>query len=271
MVKGALSTIGPTTFIAYRFSVASLFFLGLLVVLKRWRRPTRAECYAGFLIGIANGVGFLFQTIGLQYTTAGKAGFITGLYIVFVPFLSAPLLKQRVLPSQWTGVVLATVGLAALSLSNEWTLSSGDLWVMGCAFTFAFQVLAVSYFAPGADAGMLTFIQLVVVAVLAWVPALVVEAPFVALPLTTWYVILFTAIFATVVAFFIQMWAQPHTSATVAALIMSLEAVFAAFVGWWWGGESLTDRELVGCGLMLLGMLLVEVRGVLWRKSQSPA
>ncbi|MCB0418496.1 MAG: DMT family transporter, partial [Bdellovibrionales bacterium] len=266
MVKGALETIGPSTFIAYRFTVATLLFAFFLVVLGRWRRPTPFEWKAGFIIGVVNGLGFLFQTIGLQFTSAGKAGFITGLYIIFVPLFSAPLLGQRVAPLQWLGVLVATLGLGALSMNAEWKLSSGDLWVMGCAVLFAFQVLAVSRYAPDQDPALLTFVQFVVVAAIAWVPALLTEWPPSAQPLSTWGVILFTAVFATVIAFFIQMWAQPHTSATAAALIMALEAVFAAIGGWIWAGEQLNNRELVGCALMLTGMLLVELRGLVWQK-----
>ncbi|MCB0405811.1 MAG: DMT family transporter [Bdellovibrionales bacterium] len=267
MVKGALQTIGPSTFIAYRFTAATLLFAVFLASLGRWRRPTAFEWKAGLVMGVANGLGFLFQTIGLQFTSAGKAGFITGLYIIFVPLLSAPLLKQRVAPFQWLGVGIATVGLGALSMNAEWRFSPGDLWVMGCAVLFALQVLAVSRYAPGQDPAVLTFVQFIVVAAIAWVPALLTEWPPLAQPLATWGVIAFTAVFATVIAFFIQMWAQPHTSATAAALIMALEAVFAAIGGWIWAGEQLTSRELFGCALMLTGMLLVELKGVVWQKS----
>ncbi|MEZ4751499.1 MAG: DMT family transporter [Bdellovibrionota bacterium] len=267
MVKGALETIGPSTFIAHRFTVATLMFLVLLFVLGRWRRPTFYEWKAGTIIGIANGLGFLFQTIGLQYTSAGKAGFITGLYIIFVPLFSAPLLGQRVVPFQWLGVLVATLGLGALSMNAEWGFSSGDLWVMGCAVLFAFQVLAVSRYAPNQDPAILTFVQFVVVAAIAWLPALATEGLPASQPLSTWGVILFTAVFATVIAFFIQMLAQPHTSATAAALIMALEAVFAAIGGWVWASEQLNSRELLGCALMLTGMVLVELKGILWQKS----
>lgn len=257
MVKNALDDVQPMTFVAWRFWIATL----VLVFLFRQQARTisRAEWRAGMLIGLFLAMGYIFQTIGLQYTTSAKAGFITGLNIVLVPIFSAMLLRQA--PGRWAmmGVVLATVGLALLSLNADLTLQRGDAWVMACAVAFALHIVSISHFTARHSAISLAIVQIATVALAATLAAFVFEQPRVRLPLDTWGAIAFTGVVATALVFSLQTYVQRFTTATHTALIFSLEPVFAALFGWWWAGEVLGLREVVGSTLILGGMLVAEL------------
>ncbi len=257
MIKHTLREMGPATFLSLRFAVACLFLLVLFP--KKILKGKRDGISAGFFLGAALGVGFWFQTYGLQYTTAGKSAFITGLYIVVVPLLAKwffplqPIGAQRIL-----GVILAVLGLALMSLQPGLTFVKGDLWTAGCTLFFALQVILVSLYGKRYDIIWLTFTQLATVCLLCVGVAVLLESSPFPLSPASWGTVLFSAFFATVLAFGVQLKVQPFTSPTVAALIMSLEGVVAAFIGWAWDGEMLSAREVLGALLMLAGMLVVQ-------------
>lgn len=259
MVKNALDAVGPLTFVGWRFIAASV----LLAVLfrRRVRTITRAEVRAGIFIGLWLATGYILQTIGLQFTTSGKAGFITGLAVVLVPLIAAVLLRQP--PGRWavTGVVAATMGLALLSLAPAQTLllAPGDVWVLGGAVGFALHIISVAHFAPAYDAVRLALVQIATVAVVSTGAAFLWEIPTVRLPADTWFAIIFTGAIATALVFSLQTHVQRFTTPTHTALFFSLEPVFAALFGWWWAGEVLGQKELLGCGLILVGMLVAEL------------
>lgn len=257
MVQNALDTVGPMTFVAWRFIVASLLLAALFR--RRIRALSRSEVVAGSVIGVWLGVGYMLQTIGLQFTTTGKAGFITGLSVVLVPVLAAILLRHA--PGRWVqvGVVAATAGLAFLSLDSSFRFAEGDLWILGCAVAFALQIISVSHFAPSYDAIRLALVQIAAVAVLATGAAFVWETPSVQLPVETWSAIVFTGAIATALVFSLQTHAQRFTTPTHTALLFSLEPVFAAIFGWWLAGEILGPKEFLGCGLILFGMIVAEL------------
>ncbi len=261
VVKGALDAVGPLTFVAWRFTVAALALA--LLFHRRVRALSRAELRAGGIIGVWLALGYILQTIGLQYTTTGKAGFITGLSVVLVPVIAALWLRQP--PGAWTaaGVAMATAGLGLLTLDASLRPAPGDLWVLGCAVAFAMHIISVSRFAPHHDPLSLTVVQIAVVALIALGGAFIFETPEVRLPRATWAAILFTALAATVVALGLQNSVQPFTTPTHTALIFSLEPVFAAFFGWWLAGEVLGLKELVGGALILAGMVVAELGGLL--------
>jgi drug/metabolite transporter (DMT)-like permease len=272
MVKDALGFAGPFTFLALRFSLAAL----LLAPVLAWapRRVALAQpglVGAGAVLGVLLCAGYAFQTAGLQFTTPARAAFITGLSVVIVPVLTASVLRKRVRPGVWLGVALATLGLALLSLGPE-VLSGGsliqastllgDLLVLGCALVFGGHVFLAGEYAPRLDVLTLTWVQLAVAAGLACAAAALVEHPTVErlgpiLPTAA-----FTGIFATVVAFTIQLRAQRFTSATHTALIFSTEPVFGALFAFLLAGEVLAPAAIVGCGLILAGMLLAQLADV---------
>jgi drug/metabolite transporter (DMT)-like permease len=259
IVKNALDDVAPLTYVAWRFWIASLFLLVLFH--RRMRGLTRAEVQAGSLIGIWLVGGYTFQTIGLQTTTTAKAGFITGLSVVIVPVLATFLLRRP--PGQWAiiGIMAATGGLALLTLDKNLRIQTGDLWVLGCAFAFALHIVTVSLYSPRFDAIRLSIIQIAAVAVLATGSAAVFETPTLDLPTAAWTSIIFTGLLATALVFSLQVYVQRFTTPTHTALLFSLEPVFAAFFGWWWANEMLGTREILGCGLILAGMIVAELGG----------
>jgi drug/metabolite transporter (DMT)-like permease len=257
VVQNALDAVGPLTFVAFRFIVGS----ALLAVLfyRRVRQITRQDLLSGGLIGLWLALGYIFQTVGLQSTTSAKAGFITGLSVVIVPVLATALLRR---PPGWgpvIGIVAATIGLGFLSLNKNLSIQSGDVWVLGCAFAFAMHITSVAYFSPRRDSIRLSLAQIAAVAVLAMGGAAGFETPTIDLPLRTWGAILFTGALATALAYGLQVYVQRFTTPTHTALLFSLEPVFAAFFGWWWNHEVLGVKELIGCGLILTGMIVAEL------------
>ncbi|NDJ79148.1 MAG: DMT family transporter [Chloroflexi bacterium] len=256
LVKNALDDVDPFTFVAWRFIAASIVLL--LIFHRRMVGITRQELLAGALIGVWLVQGYVYQTIGLQTTTTAKAGFITGLSVVIVPVLSTVLLRHPPTRGAVLGVVAATTGLGMLTLDKDLTVETGDLWVLACAFAFALHIITVGRFSPHHDPVRLSIVQIGTVAVLATGSAFVFETPTLDLPSATWGAIMFTGVVATALVFSLQVYVQRSTTSTQTALIFALEPVFAAFFGWWWASERLGAREIVGCGLILCGMIVSE-------------
>ncbi len=257
LVQNALDEVAPMTFVGWRFSLAAL----VLVVLfhRRARGIRRGELLAGGLIGVWLTGGYVFQTIGLQTTTTAKAGFITGLSVVIVPVLATVLLRVPPGRGPAIGILAATAGLGLLTLNRDLSVQTGDLWVLACALMFALHIVSVARFSPDYDPIRLSIVQIAAVAVLSTGSAFVFETPTLNLPLATWGAIAFTGVVATALVFSLQVYVQRFTTPTHTALLFSLEPVFAAFFGWWWGGESLGLKAIIGCGLILAGMIIAEV------------
>jgi drug/metabolite transporter (DMT)-like permease len=202
--------------------------------------------------------------VGLQYTTAAKSGFITGLAVVIVPFAALLVLRQRPGRGAMAGVLLATAGLALLTLRGDLTLAYGDLITLGCVFAFALQIVFVGRFAPRVAVANLTTAQLATVTVASVAFALAAEQPTLHLPAEVWAAAAFLALAGTALAFIVQSMAQRFTSATHTALIFAAEPVFAALFSTAMGRETLTARTWLGCGLILAGMLAAELGQPLW-------
>ena len=261
--------LGPFTFNAARFILGSLSLLPLLFISRDQRpaseniipRPSlKLVVFGGFSAGFMLFMGMSLQQVGLVYTTAGKAGFITSLYVVIVPIL-ALFWKQSTNSGAWIGAVLAAIGLYFLSVSERFTVEFGDLLVFICAFFWAGQVLMIGWLSPRIQSVKLAFTQFVVCAALSLIVALVFEdISWDALRQATGP-ILYGGILSSGVAFTFQVMAQRHTHPAHASIIMSLEAVFAAIGGWLLLNEILSMRGLMGCGLMLCGMLLSQLWG----------
>lgn len=261
--------VGPFTFNAARFILGSLSLLPLLFISRGqrasaenmmtrpgWKPVVVGGLSAGFLLFM----GMSLQQVGLVYTTAGKAGFITSLYVVLVPIL-ALFFKQSTNPGTWIGAVLAAIGLYFLSVTERFTIEFGDLLEFFCAFFWAGQVLMIGWLSPRIQSVKLAFAQFVVCAVLSFLVAVVFEdISWDALVQATWP-ILYGGILSSGVAFTFQVMAQRHTHPAHASIIMSLEAVFAALGGWLLLNELLSMRGLLGCGLMLGGMLISQLWG----------
>ncbi len=256
MVKNALREVGPFTFLAIRFWLAFVV-LGVILGRRLWRNG-RSLWRAGGILGAVLFAAYAFQTTGLRTTTASKAGFLTGLSVVLVPLLSALLLRQFPTLTAWLAALLAMLGLALLSLPVGQSLSSGDGLVLGCALMFAIHILLVGRYAAHHDPLALSAVQIGVVALFGGLVGSLVEPLPIRFSPVVWGALLFTALLATALALVLQVTAQRRTPAHRAALLLTLEPVFAALTAYLLG-ERLTPWGLAGCGLILVAMVVAEV------------
>lgn len=257
MVKEAVSQVGIFTFLAMRFWIAA--FVLLVLYHRRWLQSSRREILAGCLLGLFLLGGYFFQTAGLIITTASKAGVITGLYVVLVPFLSGMLIKRPAERQALLGISLATPGLFLLSLQGDFSLAPGDLLVVVSTLFWALQVVYLGRFSPEMDTVTLAGFQILVVAALSLPLAWFLEKPTLGFGGGVWFAAFFTGALATAFALLIQVWAQRTTSPTRTAIILAMEPVFAAFFGYLLAGDRLSGREILGAALILAGMLVAEI------------
>ncbi|MDI6874454.1 DMT family transporter [Candidatus Solincola sp.] len=258
LVKRTLESVTPFIFMTYRFLLA---FLVMLAASHRVLRTLdRRAASAGCLLGLFLYAAYSFQTFGLKYTSAGNAGFITGLFVVFVPVLSTLILKKRPGPLSLISVAVAVVGLGFLSLQPGLRVNSGDLLVLACAFTYSLHIIYMDRFVREYDLLLLTLVQMGVVALLQAASAFLFEDFMLPRGGYAWMTIAVCGIFASAAAFFIQAWAQRHISPVRTSVVLIMEPVFSVLFGMILLGERLTWRGWLGCGLMLAGMLITEVR-----------
>lgn len=261
VVQDALSGIGPYYFIGIRFAIAFAFLA--LIYWRRLLNLSLGAFKAGLIIGLFLFAGYAFQTVGLKYTTASNAGFITGLAVILVPLFSALIIKKLPTLAIVAGVVSATLGLALLSLGENFTFNFGDVLVLFCAISFAGHIIMVGKYAPKYDPAALAILQIGVVAVISMGCGLALETMPDHFTRPVWIGLLSTAIPATALAFLIQNSVQRYTTPTHTAIIFIMEPVFAAGAGWLLAGEVLSVRQWLGCLLILLGMLITELKGIL--------
>ena len=261
-MKDILDQQDVYSFLTSRFIVAAAAMIALRPsVLKRFTKELIAK---GLVIGVALGSGYIFQTLGLERTTPAITGFITGLYVVFTPLIASIFLKERLTKAMWGYVFLAVLGLGILSVEG-WSIGVGEILVLISAVLFAIHIILLGSWSKNFDAYALTVMQLIGCALLASIPASI--NGFVAPPDTqVWGVIIFTALFATAIAFVIQTWSQARISTTKVAVILTMEVVFAALFSFMYGMEPFTLRLALGGTLVLIAMLAI----VQPRVSSSP-
>jgi len=253
VVREAVARVPPSAFIAVRFLAAAALLAALRP--RQALRPDRGLAAAGVVAGLALFAGYTLQTVGLQYTSASSAGFITGLAVVLTPLLGALLLRQR--PGRWpaTGALLAAAGLALLTL-ERFEVRRGDLLVLGCAFAFATHILLLGRYSPRHASYQLAVVQLATTGVLAlaWAGA----AGDLRLPGSpqVWFALAVTAVLASAGGFLVQTRAQRDVSPTRTAIIFTMEPVFAALFAFWLAGEHLAARGWLGAACIVAGMLV---------------
>jgi len=254
--------VGPFAFNAARFAVGAL---ALVPVLGRQRLAATSwdDVRGGAVLGLLVFVAAGLQQLGLVWTTAGKAGFITGLYIVIVPLLMALVWRESAGWCSWLGASLGAGGLFFLSVEAGLRLAPGDGWVLASALIWALHVIAVGRIVPGRDPLRLAFLQFLVCSLTSLPAALALESGAWRGLLSVIPAITYAGLISIGVGYTTQIVAQRHTRPTHAAIILSTESVFAALSGWWLLGEALSSRQLAGCGLMLAGMVLAQVRQVM--------
>ena len=261
-MKDILDQQDVYSFLTSRFLVAAAAMI--LLKPKVLKLFTKELVFKGLIVGMALGSGYIFQTLGLDRTTPAITGFITGLYVVVTPVLASLFLKERLTPAMWGYVLLAVLGLAVLSVEG-WSIGLGEIFVLISAVFFAIHIILLGSWSKNFDAYALTIIQLIGCALLSAIPATI--NGYVAPPdLQVWGVIVFTALFATAIAFVIQTWSQARISTTKVAVILTMEVVFAAVFSVMYGMEPLTLRLAVGGTMVLIAMLAI----VQPRVSSSP-
>ncbi|MFH1689656.1 MAG: DMT family transporter [Candidatus Eisenbacteria bacterium] len=279
----AMDHIGPFTFNAVRFALGSLPMLPLIALARRredggypasrqarpsaWspataspeRPPLRELLLSGLAAGALLYGGASLQQFGIVYTTAGKAGFITGLYVIIVPILGL-LWKMRPGATAWAGAALGIVGLFLLSVTERFTIGLGDSLVLAGAFFWAGHVILVGWLIKRIDVGTLAFMQFATCAILSFVTALVTEDIRMDGIIAAAGPILYGGFISVGIAYTLQLVGQRKTPPSHAAIILGLEAVFAAVGGWAVLDETYSSRALVGCALMLAGVVVSQLR-----------
>jgi len=256
VMKDPIAKQSVNSFLFTRFLVAIIAMVALQPsVLKRISSEILIK---GFLAGLLLGSGFILQTLGLARSGAAITGFITGLYVVATPLIAAIVLKIKISRFTWGCVLLATAGLALLSL-NGWSIGTGEILVLLCAIAFGAHIVTLGQWSNGLDAYAMTVVQLATCALLTGVISFGqgYEAP---ANLSGWLVIFYTAVVCTAVAFVIQTWSQAHISATKVAVIMTMEVVFAAIFAVIFGGETLTLKVLIGGAMVLAAMFMIVLK-----------
>ena len=255
VVKDAVERMPVTDFLTWRFALAAVAMLLLRPRSVAALGPAGRR--AGLLLGVALGLGYLLQTLGLQTTSAAVSGFITGMFVVLTPLGAAVLLRQAPSLLSWVAVAVATVGLGLLSLRG-FSVGGGELLTLGCAAAFALHIVGLGRWASSYDAFGLAVVQLLAVAALCGlvaVPGGLVVPP----DAGVWGALALTALAATALAFVVQTWAQAHLPPTRAAVVMTMEPVFGGLFAVGLAGERLGVRTAAGAALVLLAMVLTEV------------
>lgn len=265
--RAGMAYVEPFTFNGVRFALGSLSLVPLLLVQRSkgdrlgsiWRRATPKTVLAGgILAGSVLFVAASLQQIGLVYTTAGKAGFITGLYVSIVPLLGL-FLRQRPHAGTWIGAVLASVGLYLLSITEQFTIDRGDFLEILGAFFWAVHVLTIGWFSARIAAVQLAFLQFAICSILSLATAVLTETILLSTIFEAAVPIVYGGVFSVGIAYTLQVVGQKGAQPAHAAIILSLETVFAALGGWLILSETLSSRGLMGCALMFAAMLLSQV------------
>lgn len=260
--------VGPYTYNGVRFTLGTLLLLPFLFVSASKKEPLivashpsdrRKIIIGSIMTGLFLFGGVAFQQLGLQQTTAGKAGFITGLYVVFVPIVGL-IFGQRSHISMWIGAVLSVAGLYLLSMTSGFTIDPGDKLVLYCAIIFTFHVLFIGWLSPMMNSYLLAVIQFSICALLNLVIAFAIEPVGLSSIMQAWIPIAYGGILSVGIAYTLQVIAQKTAHPAYASIILSLEAVFAVLGGWLILNEQLTMRMLAGCALMMVGMIVVQIK-----------
>ena len=282
----SMDYIGPFTFICLRSVIGGLFLIPVIIVLDGIRKKSQNESAdvvnsenilhieteekqrlswknkqlieGGIVCGIFLFFANCFQQTGIQYTTVGKAGFITTFYIIIVPLIGL-FFKKYCGILTWIGVVIALAGLYFLCITQKLTIQRGDALILCCSVLYAGQILAIDHYNPFVDGVKMSCIQFLTGGILGAVFMLLFENPSIAMILSAAGPILYTGIMSTGVGYTLQIVGQKGLNPTVAALILSLESVFSALSGYLFLHQVLTTRELIGCVLMFIAIVLAQL------------
>ena len=266
-----MESIEPFTFTAARMALAAVAVgvVSLIIdrkkpdsenrVIEREKQITRYTLIGGLCCGVFLTAGSLFQQVGVVYTSAGKAGFITAMYMLLVPVINFLFFKKRNSLRVWLAVLVGVAGMYLLCMTEGFSLAKGDTLVLICAFMFSGHILCCDYFAPRGKAITISAIQFAVTSLISAVFAFLFEEPSWAKVVSAMIPILYCGLISGGVGYTLKIVAQKYTDPTIASLLMSLESVFAVIAGALLLGERMSGRELLGCVVMFAAIVLVQI------------
>lgn len=267
----SMDYIGGFTFNAIRNIIGAITLVPVILIFSKQnpaadqnpadrQKARKTLITGGICCGILLCLASNFQQFGIKYTTVGKAGFITACYIIIVPIIGI-FLKKKCSPFIWIAVLLSLGGLYLLCISpgEGFSIGKGDTLVLICAVVFSFHILTVDHFSPLVDGVKMSCIQFLVCGILSGIPALIFENPNITNILQAWMPILYAGILSCGVAYTLQIVGQKGMNPTVASLIMSLESCISVIAGWLILGQNLSSREIFGCVLMFVAIMLAQL------------
>jgi len=266
-----MDRIGPFTFNMAR-SIVAVISLGAYLIFTKAKLPKDMSFLlkGGLVCGFFIFVGTSFQQIGLQYTTAGKTGFITSFYILILPFLTMIFLKHKIDVLTWISIIIGFIGLYLLAIPNlsDFSMNKGDFIVFLGSFCWAGHILVIDYYSKKVNPVELSFLQFVVLSILSGICAFIFENETATLGniFASWKPVAYAGFLSSGVAYTLQMVGQKYTKPVVASLILSLEAVFAALAGYLILDEVMTSREFIGCFIVFLAMIFSQIPKDLFKK-----
>lgn len=260
VVKNSLDLIPPVYMMAFRFTIAAVMLAAIFC--RRLGRMTKRIWQEGAVLGLLLFVSYLAQTIGCQYTTAGKNAFLTAVYVVLVPFLHWWLNKKKPDACCVTAAFLAIAGIGLLSLRGDMTMNIGDILTLICGFGFALHMIYIDRYTQQHDPVLLTILQLGFSAVYSWVLAPVLEGGFPKEAFNPDIVtgMLYLGIFSTMIGFLLQNVCQKYTTPNTASLLLSMESVFGVLFSVLLLQERFTGKMLAGCALIFLAIVMAETK-----------
>lgn len=256
--KHGLDSISPLYLNAFRFSLA--FILMLIFFRKKVSEVNKESLIGGIVIGIFLFAGFAFQTVALQYTTAGKQAFLTGTNVVMVPFLYWIISKKRPDSYSFIATFLSFIGIGLLTLNNGLSIQIGDSLTIVCAFFFACHIVSIGYYTKKNDPILLTILQFGVAAILSFTTAIFFEEIPTGITTKGVYSVVYLGVFSTLIAFLVQNIAQKYTSSTHAAIMLSLESVFGSLLSVILLNEIFTESMIVGCVIIFIAIITAETK-----------
>ena len=267
--SAGMDYIGPFTFNSARSILGGIVLIPVIYVLDKKRKEEISQgkeviqnkktlIIGGICCGFFLMLGSSLQQIGIQYTTAGKAGFITALYILIVPILGLAVGKKAGI-KVWIGVVLAVIGMYFLCMTSGLSIAKGDFYILLGSVAFSFHILVIDHFSPKADGVRIACTQFFITGVLSAIPMFLFETPRLSDIFAAAVPVLYAGVLSSGVAYTLQIVAQKDADPTVASLILSLESCISVLAGWILLGQQLSTKEILGCGIMFAAIILAQL------------
>ena len=261
--------VGPYTFLFARSIIGGIFLIPCMFFLRTFNKNDKIEkkmnkderktlIKGGILCGIMLFVASSFQQCGIQYTTVGKAGFITALYIIIVPILGI-FLKKKAGIKIWIAVLISVAGLYLLCINESFSINKGDFLIFICALFFAMHILVIDYFSPKVDGVKMSCIQFFVCGIISAVFMFIYEKPEIGTIINAYVPVLYAGVMSSGIGYTLQIIAQKDTEPVIASLLMSLESVFAVLGGWVILHQVLSTKELIGCLLVFVAIIIAQI------------